>query len=477
MFEGEFTGDWVYADGEWHQEIYDPTELDPAAIVETGADLPIPGCPTGAGLAILLAGISNDRVPDATVLDRIVGYERLAAWAAAGQARALAELSTRRTATDPNELPYAVEEVSLALSCSRMAAGTKVNLALDLAGRLPATLDAWEQGRICQSRARILSEGSTRLSAEDAAFVEGQLLAQAEKLSPSRLKVKVAALADSLDPREIEDRHANAAQGRKVIKEPREDGMACLWALLPADDAAAVWAAINARCQADRDPDDTRTADQRRADAFTDLARLYLTGATNIDPDTGQVGVAPRVPAWAQVQVKLDAGMLLGTSTEPAQLRGHGPIPASMAIRLAADAQWQRIIYHPKTGALLDVGTTRHDPPPALREFVLARDGTCNWANCAQPRVDLDDLIPYPAGPTAAHNLDAKCRHHHRTKQRWNFTSVRHPDGSSTITTPTGHTYTHPARDHRPPPARKPRPDKPTHEPCRPGHDDDPPPF
>jgi len=133
--------------------------------VETGADVPIPGCPTGAGLAILLAGISNDRVPDAGVLDRIVGYERLAAWAAAGQARALAELTRRRTATDPNELPYAVEE-----------------------------------GRICQSRARILSEATSRLSADDAAYVEDQLLEAAETLSPARLKVKVAALADSLDP-------------------------------------------------------------------------------------------------------------------------------------------------------------------------------------------------------------------------------------------------------------------------------------
>ena len=204
MFEGddapdEFTGDWVFANGEWHREIYDPIDLDPAELI-TGSTVPIPSCPAGAGLAIMLAGFDNTQIPDAAVLDRIVGFERLAAWAAAGQARALAELTRRRTATDPNELSYAVEEVSLALSCSRMAAGTKVNLALDLTGRLPATLDAWEQGRICQSRARILSEGSTRLSAEDAAFVEGQLLAQAEKLSPSRLKVKVAALADSLDP-------------------------------------------------------------------------------------------------------------------------------------------------------------------------------------------------------------------------------------------------------------------------------------
>jgi len=61
-------------------------------------------------------------------------------------------------------------------------------------------LDAWEQGRICQSRARILSEATSRLSADDAAYVEDQLLEAAETLSPARLKVKVAALADSLDP-------------------------------------------------------------------------------------------------------------------------------------------------------------------------------------------------------------------------------------------------------------------------------------
>ncbi|MDQ3477140.1 MAG: hypothetical protein M3492_12645, partial [Actinomycetota bacterium] len=80
-------------------------------------------------------------------------------------------------------------------------------------------------------------------------------------------------------------------------------------------------------------------------------------------PVTGQTGTPPRVPAWAQIQVKLDAGLLLATSTEPAMLRGHGPIPASMAIRIAADAQWQRIIYSPTTGALLEAtppATTHH---------------------------------------------------------------------------------------------------------------------
>ncbi len=178
-------------------------------------ELPIASCPTGPGLAIMLAGTADRDTPDATVLDLSVGFERLAAWAAAGQARAVAELITRRTADDPNELPYAVEEVALALSCSRMAAGGKVALALDLAERLPGTLAAWEQGRICLSRVRVISEDTRHLTAEDAAFVEDQLLGPAETLSPARLKTMVTALADSLDPREIEDRHRDAAAGRR----------------------------------------------------------------------------------------------------------------------------------------------------------------------------------------------------------------------------------------------------------------------
>ena len=72
MFEGEFTGDWVHADGEWHPEIHDPIDLDPprsspARRYRCRAARPAPG------LAILLAGFDAAQLPDAGVLDRIVG--------------------------------------------------------------------------------------------------------------------------------------------------------------------------------------------------------------------------------------------------------------------------------------------------------------------------------------------------------------------------------------------------------------------
>jgi len=64
-------------------------------------------------------------------------------------------------------------------------------------------------------------------------------------------------------------------------------------------------------------------------------------------------------------------------TTEAPLLAGYGPLAADVAMRLLADAGWQRIIYQPQTGALLEAGTTVHDPPAALREHVLARDGGC----------------------------------------------------------------------------------------------------
>lgn len=82
---------------------------------------------------------------------------------------------------------------------------------------------------------------------------------------------------------------------------PARGRMASIWALLPADDAATVWAAITAHAEAGRlaadghRTPDLRTADQRRADALTGLTRDYLTRPTT-DPVTGQPGQPPKVP-------------------------------------------------------------------------------------------------------------------------------------------------------------------------------------
>jgi len=142
------------------------------------------------------------------------------------------------------------------------------------------------------------------------------------------------------------------------------------------------------------------------------------------------------------VQVVLPANLLTGCGPEPAELIGYGPIPTTMAYRMAADASWQRLLTDPVTGALTDVGRTRYTPPAALAEFGITRDRRCRFPGCRQPRIDLDHQISYPAGPTADYNLAGLCRHHHRLKQhpRWQASLDRNTQ--MTWTTPTGHTHT-----------------------------------
>ena len=84
-------------------------------------------------------------------------------------------------------------------------------------------------------------------------------------------------------------------------------------------------------------------------------------------------------------------------------------------------------------------------PTTAQDEFVRCRDLTCRIPGCDRPAIhtDLDHSNPWPAGPTHPANLNNKCRLHHLLKTFWEgWTEHQSPDGTLTITTPTGHTYT-----------------------------------
>lgn len=112
--------------------------------------------------------------------------------------------------------------------------------------------------------------------------------------------------------------------------------MTGIWALLPADHAAAVWAAVNTHAEASRMTGDDRTADQRRADSLTDLMTAYLTGTcpaeiaggytgTDTRPETSSSPAcrgpgehrAPKVPFWCRVQIKISPTGCSGTALNP----------------------------------------------------------------------------------------------------------------------------------------------------------------
>ncbi|MGY2085269.1 DUF222 domain-containing protein [Blastococcus sp. SYSU DS0539] len=86
--------------------------------------------------------------------------------------------------------------------------------------------------------------------------------------------------------------------------------------------------------------------------------------------------------------------------------------------------------------------TDGYRPSAALDRHLRARDRRCRFPGCRRPVPrggELDHDRPYPDGPTAATNLVGYCTSHHRGKHQapgWQHELA--PDGTLTVTTPSG---------------------------------------
>ena len=79
---------------------------------------------------------------------------------------------------------------------------------------------------------------------------------------------------------------------------------------------------------------------------------------------------------------------------------GTGRSPTRLARELARDGVWRRVLTDPESGAVLDVGRSRHDPPADLERFVRIRDAMCRFPGCRRQAsgCDLDHTRPVPRG-------------------------------------------------------------------------------
>lgn len=402
-------------------------------------------------------------VDEEELVELIAAWERLAGYAAAGQLAAIAELARRRprdpsggAAGDdghpglPQVSEFAVDEVAVALRLSRPAAGARLHTAIELT-RLPATATALRAGELDVPKVRAVVDAVAVLDDPTAAAIEARVLPRAVHQTVGQLRASLSRAVLAADPAAAEARHARAVAGREVTVRPLADGMAELSAFLPADSAVAVYSRLDklARTAPAGDP---RPMDARRADALV-AAVLADTTAPSHDATDGQA--ADRLPVRdgrsdggrtlprATVHVLVPAATALGAGDEPGDLAGYGPVPGSMARRLAGRGTWRKVTTDPETGVVLDVGRTAYTPSAALADLVRSRDRTCRFPGCRQParRCDLDHVVRWPDGPTDAVNLAALCRHHHRLKHRTRWTVRAGPDAELEWTAPTGHRY------------------------------------
>ncbi len=376
-------------------------------------------------------------------VDALVAIEKQLAWLAGVQQRVLAGmLADPLTPDDPHDALGALErswlreEVACALRLPAGSAQARLVTAHDLVGRLPATLRLLENGVISARHAEALADAVRGLDDEAAGQVETRALDNAPGQTLPAFRRAVARAVATADARRVEERREHGMARRRMSLRPVGDGMAELWALLPAEGAAAVMSAVTALA-AETPCGDERSADQRRADALVDLGVTALH-----DP------LLPKAQGLRPcIQVTVALSTLLGCDEQPGELAGYGPIPAALARRIAADptGTWRRLVTDPLSGALLDYARSTYRPPADLADFVLARDQTCTFPGCARPahRCDLDHQAPYDdGGPTAEPNLAALCRRHHRAKHEAGWSVHRDPHTrASNWTSPTGHPY------------------------------------
>jgi hypothetical protein len=254
------------------------------------------------------------------------------------------------------------------------------------------------------------------------------------------------------DPGAAEIRRARASEGRRVTLTPLANGMAELSALLPGIQARQAYDTLNALANGTNGTNDaaaesltarggprkdSRTMDQRRADALMDL----VTGRAD--------------PPQVDIQVVVPADTLTGKADLPADIPGLGPITGHQARRLAfgCSSSPDRISYRPlvvdaETGTMPNPTAPSLGAATAADRAVRARDLTCRFPGCRRRAMghasgtDLDHTVPWPAGPTAWKNLAVLCRHHHRLKHAAGWAVTLTPDAVMTWTTPAGRTFT-----------------------------------
>jgi hypothetical protein len=157
--------------------------------------------------------------------------------------------------------------------------------------------------------------------------------------------------------------------------------------------------------------------------------------ATTADADgAGRTGRSQVV-----VHVLAEEPTVTGSGTKPGYVMGYGPVPADV-VRTAAKKAKLKPLVIPMDSA----PESGYRPSAALKEFVVSRDLTCRWPNCdaLADRCDVDHTVPYPHGPTHPSNNKLYCRHHHLMKTFWTgpagFSDRQHPDGTITLTSPSG---------------------------------------
>lgn len=158
----------------------------------------------------------------------------------------------------------AIADLAVRLSLAEGAVALLAHQAATIRSRAPRTWELFRDGGISAANARRLADtldGMPTVSVSDAALDDRAV--DIARLAPARFGERLRVLRERLHPRALEERHREAADGRRVVREDGHDGMAWLGFELPAPP----------RCR-------------RPGSASTSPHGTWPTGRTNVAPST-----------------------------------------------------------------------------------------------------------------------------------------------------------------------------------------------
>jgi hypothetical protein len=370
----------------------------------------------------------------------------------------------------PGVSEFFLPELAMIVNAGRGTASFRTRRAFTWRDKLPRTLAALERGDLDERRAQELFTVVEHVDTDLARRIDAALVGEAAELSVARLGKRARELLLELDADAAENRRRQVQDGADVFCQDKGDGLATLGADLPAEEAAEAYELINHLAVLAKTDGDERPIHRIRTEIYSLLLRYP--------------GLLSGVQAHLTITASLET--LEGTSRAPAEVNGFVITPAQLADllrridalglqapedgsltfgitdqdgRLLTTTSKEELERRVRRGEGLDPPPPidRYEPTDAQRRFVRTRDRTCRFPNCPQ-RVgwaDQDHVVPHACGgETSCTNLCCLCRSHHRLKTFARGWIIQmQPDGTLTVTTPSGITRTTRPPGLRPPPS------------------------
>jgi hypothetical protein len=351
-------------------------------------------------------------------LARLIECEKIIRRYQAERLRLIAELNVDR---------WAAWDIAMALQLSQSNGEYLVDWATRAATVFPDVLDALGAGVITEWSAQALVDSTHGYREDVAQEAVAKTLETAEGRCTQQIRRSVQGRLQRADPAGHAQRCKERRRDRNVVLYDTDEGMAAIKSEQPVEIAKMMYAKIDRLAR--KESKNGRSMDAVRADVLAALVLEEPQGA----------GLNPLI----QVTVPITA--LLGVDERQGRLDTGQLIPAEVVRDLMSHpgTVFHRLLTDP-AGNLLEYSPGIYRPKVEVDRFIRTRHQTCVMPCCSHPSrsCDIDHAVAWPEGKSAGTNLGPLDRRHHRYKHATKAEVGIAEDGTATIKTRWGQTYT-----------------------------------